>query len=51
VGAVPAARAAGDEAGGVKLKRHHLLLAAGLALTLLAWLAWTMMTVSADLSR
>jgi hypothetical protein len=33
----------------VKLKRHHRWLLAGVAFTLLAWLAWTMMSVGADL--
>jgi len=34
----------------MRLRRHHIWLAVGIALTVAAWLAWSALTVRSDLA-
>ena len=40
----------GDSVG-MRLRRHHVWLLVGLALTVAAWFAWSALTVQSDLAR
>jgi len=35
----------------MRLRRHHVWLLVGLALTVAAWVAWSALTVQSDLAR